>query len=255
MINTKLYIRLNYTKSSVISNAAGNSTFKITKTELYVSVVTLNTEDNNKLNQLLDSEFKITVSWNQYNSKLESITQERNNNNYKRILLDTKLPGVNRLFVMGFNDNLVNTNANPIVDEDEKVKRVGHRKYFLPRVDIKDYNVLIDGRNFCNQNISDGFKKYEELRKVMTGRGEDYATGSLLDYDYWKNNYKLIYCDLTKQKLLNSNPKTNQQIGFIYKLDNSRTNTQDGNRTKILTVLEKEKETNLEFSKGTVKAY
>ena len=42
--------------------------------------------------------------------------------------------------------------------------------------------------------------KYEELRKVMTGRGEDYTTGSLLDYDYWKNNYKLICCDLSKQK-------------------------------------------------------
>ena len=55
-------------------------------------------------------------------------------------------------------------------------------------------------------------KKYEELRKVMTGRGEDYTTGSLLDYDYWKTNYKLICCDLSEQKVLDSNPKVNQQV-------------------------------------------
>ena len=115
-------------------------------------------------------------------------------------MLDIAIPGVNRLFVMGFNGNVVNPNANPAVDEDERVKRNNHRKYFLPRVYIKDYNVLIDGRNFHDQNISDDFKKYEELRKVMTGRGEDYTAGSLVDYDYWKNNYKLICCDLSKQK-------------------------------------------------------
>ena len=58
LINTKLYIQLNYTKISVISNAEGDSAFKITKTELYVPVVTLKTKDNNKLNQLLDTELK-----------------------------------------------------------------------------------------------------------------------------------------------------------------------------------------------------
>ena len=57
----------------------------------------------------------------------------------------------------------------------------------------------------------------------MTERGEDYATGSLLDFDYWKNNYKLICCDFSKQKVLDSNPKANQQIEFVYKLDNTRT--------------------------------
>ena len=50
----------------------------------------------------------------------------------------------------------------------------------------------------------------------MTGRGEDYTTGSLLDYDYWNNNYKLTCCDLTKQNVLDSNPKANQQIEFVY---------------------------------------
>ena len=135
------------------------------------------------------------------------------------------------------------------------MKRDSHRKYFLPRIDIKDYNVLIDGRNFCDQNISDDFKKYEELRKVMTGRGEDYTTGSLLDCDYWKNNYKLICCDLSKQKVLDSNPKANQQIEFIYRLDNIKNDNQGGNRVQILSLLGKEKETNLEFSKGMIKVY
>ena len=111
---------------------------------------------------------------------------------------------------------------------------------------------MIDGRNFYDQNISDEFKNYEELRKIMIGRGEDYTTGSLLDYDYWGKNYKLICCDLSKQKVLDSNPKVKQQIEFIYKLDNTRNFE---NRAQILTALEKEKETNLEFSKGKVKVY
>ena len=86
----------------------------------------------------------------------------------------------------------------------------------------------------------------------MTGRGEDYTTGSLLDYDYYKKNHKLICCDLSKQKVLDSNPKANQQIEFVYELDNARTPTI---RAQILTVLEKEKETELKFSKGNVTVY
>ena len=170
--------------------------------------------------------------------------QPHNNNNVKKTLLGTAISGVNRLFLMGFNDNVENSaaenrNIKP-TDNANRVKRNSHRKYFLPRVDIIDYNILIDGRNFCDQNISDNFKKYEELRKLMTGRGKDFTTGSLLDYDYWKNNYTSICCDLSKQKVLDSNPKANQQVEFIYKLNNSR-NVGGGTRAQILTVLEKEK--------------
>ena len=242
LINTKVHIELNYSKNSIISNNAGATSFKITKTELYVPVVTLNTQDNNKLNQLLDTEFKRKVYWNEYKSKIETITQAHNDNNYKRSFLDANIPGLNKLFVMGFNNNAVKN----------QVLRNSHRKYFLPRVDIKDYNALIDGRNFYDQNISDDFKKYEELRKIMTGKGEDYTTVSLLDYDCWKNNYKFICCDSSKQKVLDSNPIANQQIEFIYKLDNS---TNPANIVQILAVLEKEKETNLEFTKGMVKVH
>ena len=82
--------------------------------------------------------------WNEYKSKIETITQAHNDNNYIKSLLDAKIPGVNSFFVIGFNDNVVNPNANPIVDEPQRVKRDSHRKYFLPRIDIKDYNILID---------------------------------------------------------------------------------------------------------------
>ena len=253
LINTKLYIQLSYTEKSVISTVddVNSTTFKIKKTELYVPLVTLNTEDNNKLNQLLQSEstdslvttknkdnkFKRTIYWNEYKSKIEDVTQPENNTSLKRTLLDTVIPGVNRLFLAAFPDAALRNN---------------HRRYFLPTANIRDYNVLIDRRNFYDQNISDDFKKYEKLRKVMTGRSEDFTTGSLFDYDYWKNNYKLICCDLNKQKVLDTNPKANQQVELVYKLgDNDENQVQ----AQILTVLEKEKETNLEFSKGTVKFY
>ena len=234
LINTKVYTELNYTKTSVISDNDGASNFKITKTELHAPVVTLKAEDNNKFHQLLDTDFKRTVYWNEYKSKIETISQVVDDHNYKITFLDTKIPVVNRLFVSAF------PNA-PVKNS--------HRQYFLPSLNINDYNVFIDGRNFHDQNISNNFKKYKELRKVMTGRGEDYTTGSLLHHDYWKNNHKLICCNLSKQKLLDSNPKANQQIEFVYKLDNGTDDAQ------VLTVLEKEKETNLEFSKGIVKVY
>ena len=113
-------------------------------------------------------------------------------------MLDTAIPGVNKLFVMGFNynDPAPEAESDDNADDANRVERESLRKYFLPRVDIKDYNVLIDGRNFYDQNISDDFKKYEELRKEMTGKGEDYTTESLLDYGYWKSNNKLVCCNL-----------------------------------------------------------
>ena len=71
-------------------------------------------------------------------------------------------------------------------------------KIFLPRVGITKHNVLIDGRNFCDQPISDKIKKYDEIRKIATGKGDDYTTGCLLDYQYFKDHYQLIAVDLSK---------------------------------------------------------
>ena len=89
-----------------------------------------------------------------------------------------------------------------------------NKKYFLPRREIKNYNVLIDGRNFYDQPINDIIKQYDEIRKIWTGYGDDYTTGCLLDYASFKDNYRLIAVALSKQKALDADPKAIQQILF-----------------------------------------
>ena len=127
---------------------------------------------------------------------------------------------------------------------DNKVERDSHRKYFLPRVNISGYNVLIDGRNFYDQPITDEIRKHDELRKVTTGKGNDNTTGCLLDYQYFKDHYQLIAVYLFKRKELDADPRAIQQIECYGMLN---TNSQ------VCTVLEKSKETALEFYKGTAK--
>ena len=133
------------------------------------------------------------------------------------------------MFVLAF-DNTNNC--------DNKVERNSHRKYFLPRINITNYNVLIDGRNFYDQRISDQLKKYDEIRKIATGQG------CLLDYQYFKDHYQLIPADINKQKELDADPRAIQEIKFYGKLN---TNSQ------VCTVLEKSQETISEFYKGTTK--
>ena len=89
-----------------------------------------------------------------------------------------------------------------------------NKKYFLPRGEIKNYNVLIDGRNFYDQPINDIIKQYDEVRKVSMGYGDDYTTGCLLDYAYIKDNYRLTAVDLSKQKALDADPRAIKQIVF-----------------------------------------
>ena len=133
-----------------MSDAAGDTTFQSTKTGLYVPVVTLNTENNKKLSELLRKSLKRSIFLNEYKSKIQAaITEDENANIDKKIiLLDCSFQGVNRLFVMAFDNAGLNR-----VQRSEGEK--GHRKYFLPRIEIKDYNILIDGRNFYDQNVSD----------------------------------------------------------------------------------------------------
>ena len=140
---------------------------------------------------------------------------------------------MNRLFVLAF-DNTENGN--------KKVERDSHRKYFLPRVNITDCNALIDGRNFYDQPINDQIKKYDEIRKIR--KGDDYTTGCLLDYQYFKDHYQLIAVGLSKQEKLDPDPRSAQKIKFYGMLN---TNAQ------VRTVLEKSKETVFEFYKGTAK--
>ena len=74
--------------------------------------------------------------------------------------------------------------------------RNGQQKYYLPRIDLKKYNVIIDGRSFYDNPVESDIEKYRELKNVMIGKGEDYTAGSLLDYDYFKKNYELVAVDL-----------------------------------------------------------
>ena len=209
------------------------TTFQITSTTLYVPVVTLSTKDNVNLAKQLNEGFKRSVYWNEYRSKIETKTDD--NKNVTIFPLDASFEWVNRLSVFAFNN--INNNAH-------KVEKDSHRKYFSQRVDISNYNVLIDGRNFYDQPINDQIKKYDEIRKIATGKVDDYTTGCLLDYQYFKEHYQLIAVDLSKQKGLDADPRAIQQIEFYGMLN---TNSQ------VCTVLEKSKETVLEFYKGTAK--
>ena len=100
--------------------------------------------------------------------------------------------------------------------------------------------------NFCDQPINSNLKTYDNIRKVATGQGDDYTTGCLLDYIYFKNYYKMIVVDLSKQQTLDADPKAIQQINFTENLDRA------GN-TRIYFILEETKETAFEFLQGTVK--
>ena len=114
LINTKLYVELNWTKYSIINNINTATTFQIIKTELHFLIVTLNTENNNKLANLVSGGFEGLVTWNEYKSKIDTVTAvaaEGGNTGTKRILSDTSFQGVNRLFVMGFDNDTVKRNT------------------------------------------------------------------------------------------------------------------------------------------------
>ena len=210
-----------------------DTTFKITNTKLYVPIVNLSSKDNAKLVQLFREGFNRPVYWNEYQTKIH--TKDLDNNNPIRFLLDASFQGVRRLFVLPLN----NTDG-----DNKKVKRDSDTKYFLPRVNITNYNVLTDGRNFYDQPINDLIKQCDEIRKTATGQGDDYTTESLLDYQYFKDHYNLIAIDLSKQKELDADLRAIQQIEFYGIL---KTNS------LLYTVSEKSKETMLQFSKRTAK--
>ena len=129
---------------------------------------------------------------------------------------------------------------------DDQPARNGQQKYYLAIVSLNKYNVIIDGRSFYDNPIESDIEKYRELKKVMFGKGEDYTTGSLLDFNYFDKHYKQVAVDLSKQKELDADPTAIQHIEFNYML---------GTNSTIYWVLEKSKETILEFYKGTVKVY
>ena len=220
LINCKIHFEPSWDKNCVMSSIARVTLFKITSAKLYVSIVTLSIKNNVYLTIKLNEGFKRSVYWNKYKSKIET-NKPVKNQSCRRFLLDVSFQGVKRLFVLAFD----NTNNGP-----NKVERNSHKKYFLPRVDITDYNVLICGRNFYDQPINNSIKQYDEIRKIATGKGDDYTTGCLLDYQSFKNHCKLIAVDLSKQRELDADPRAIQKIEVYRMLD---TNSQ------VCTVLEK----------------
>ena len=213
LINCKIKLNLTWKKECVLSTAGGEAVFIINDTKLHVPVVTLSKEDNKDFIEQRDKGFQRSIYWNEYKTK--EMNENADANVFKYINLDPSFQGVNRLFVMAYN------RAN------------GH-------------NVIIDGRNFYDNPIESDIEKDRELIKVMIGKGEDYTTGSLFDFNYFDKHYKLVAVDLSNQKELDADPRAIQQIEFKYML---------GTNSTIYWVLEKSKETILEFYKGTVKVY
>ena len=108
---------------------------------------------------------------------------------------------------------------------------------------------MIDGKNFYDQPIDNLIKEYHEVRRVSTGQGDNCTTGCLLDNAYFKDNYRLIAVDLSKQKVLDADRRAIQQIVF-----QGIAGGADNSKIRLYTILEKSKEAVLDFYKGTAKA-
>ena len=192
-------------------NAPTNPTFEIKDTEFYVPLVTLSTKDDTNLLEQSKSGFKRTIKWNKYRSEITNQTKT-NNLNY---LIDTTFTKVNRLFVLSFEN-----------DED----RTFFSKYYVPKVEIKDFNVLIDGKIFFDMPVKNK-SAYEKIRNIS--KNNNYTTAILLDYKYFSKHYKLIAIDLSEQIEL-ENPNLKLQINF--------TGTLEADRATVFSIVEKSEE-------------
>ena len=151
------------------------------------------------------------------------MTTEAVNNNLN-ILIDPTFTNVNRLFVLAYQ------NADD---------RQSFFQFYLPSVMVKDYNVIIDKLVFFDLPIKSKEEAYEKI--IDISRNNEYATGNLLDYDYFKKYYKLIAIDLSKEQVLQENEDLIQQINFIGKLEEA---------ANVFIIIEKKENTILEFSQN-----
>ena len=177
--------------------APTGATFAVNDCKLYIPVVTLSKDDEIKLLTNLKSGFMREIIWNKYRSQMS--TEAINNN--LNILIDPTFTNVNRLFVLAYQ------NADD---------RQSFSQFYRPRVTIKDFNVIIDKLAFFDLPIKTEEEAYE--KNIDISRNDEYTTGNLLDYDYFKNYYKLIAIDLSKLHVLQENEDLIQQINFIGRL-------------------------------------
>ena len=171
MKNCEIELDLSLRKDCVLIekniNIAGVN-FVTTSTKLYVPIVTLSINDNIKFVENIKQGFKRTISWNKYRSEIT--TQPKNNLDY---LIDPAFRNINRLFVLSFK----NGNNDPTRDSFEK--------NYMPLVEIKDFNALIENKPFFDQPVKNKQEAYEKL--IEMSRNDDYTTGNLLDYLYHQN--------------------------------------------------------------------
>ena len=195
--------------------------FSITDCKLYVPVVTLQTQHQNQLYKDLKTGISIDFKWSIYRSQMINQTAANNLN----VLIDPTFNNVNRLFVLAFPN-----------EEDRR----SFSKYYTPTVEIKDYNVIIDGEPFYQIPI----KNKEEIYKAITEliRSDLVRTGNEFNFEYFCEHYKLIAIDLSTQK---SNLK-NQQINFIGKLEQNAT---------TFVIIEEKETTGLEFLQNSLTLY
>ena len=233
LISCEVSLELKWDKNCVITsleqrdigggnrdNAPTGATLAINDCELYVPAVTLSKDDEIKLLTNLKSGFKREIIWNKYRSQMK--TKAVNNN--LNILIDPTFTNVHRLFVLACQ------NADD---------RQSFSQFYLPNVMVKDYNVIIDKLAFFDLPITTEEEAYEKIIDISSNN--EYTTGNLLDYDYFKKHYKLIAKDLSKQQVLQENEDLIQQINFIGKLEEA---------TNVFIIIEKEENTILEFSQN-----
>ena len=189
---------------------------------MYVPTVTLSTENDKRLLEQLRTGFKITIKWNKGRSEMTNQTKN-NNLNY---LINPAFTKVNRLFVLSF--------------ENEN-DRTSFSKYYVPNVQIKNFNGLIDGKSFFDMPIKNDKETYEQI--IEMGRNNDYTTSNLLGYEYFSKHYKLIAIDLSEQIKL-ENPDLKKQINFTGRLGREEGGT-------MFFIIEKSEETTFEFSRNT----
>ena len=153
-----------------------------------------------------------------------TIQKKNNNLNY---LMDPTFTNVNRLFVLSFARNN-NTDS-----------RYSYSNYYIPKVQIKDFNVLIDGRSFFDLPIKNEEEAHEKI--IEMSQNNNYTAGNLLDFAYFKKNYKSIAIGLSKQTII----KDPQQINFIGKLLKNIGGT-------MFLIMERSEETTFEFLQNSV---
>ena len=233
LISCEVSLELKWDKNCVITsleqrdigggnrdNAPTGATLAINDCKLYVPAVTLSKDDEIKLLTNLKSGFKREIIWNKYRSQM---TTKAINNNLN-ILIDPTFTNVNRLFVLAYQD----------ADD-----RQSFSQFYLPKVLVKDFNVIIDKLAFFDLPIKTEEEAYEKIIDIC--RNNEYTTGNLLDYEYFKKHYKLIAIDLSKQQVLQENEDLIKQLNFIGRLENA---------ANVFIIIKKKENTILEFSQN-----